>query len=139
MLRNKRLLLKYSAYCLFINFRNKCTSLQLLPVLVNDIHSLVDLSVFRNSKKKQANKDKDMNLGSNPYLQSSYDIPSARRTSHESEMSGGSRGPSGPASPIISSPLHAPYYCPGAADGKKKKILFSVSVYKCIYFLLREK
>jgi len=73
--------------------------------------------LYRTGGKKKQGATKDLNLGSNPYLQSSYDIPTVRRPSNEQEMGGGSRGPSGPTSPIISSPVHSPFYC-HAGDGK---------------------
>lgn len=63
---------------------------------------------------------KDLNLGSNPYLQGNYEIMAVRRPSNEQEMGSGSRGPSGPASPIITSPIHSPLYCHGGVgDGKQ--------------------
>jgi len=70
-------------------------------------HKVHDIDPVRSGKKKHI---KDLNLGSNTYvnLGGSHDILSLRRHSNEQEVS--SRGPSGPASPIITSPIHSPHY-----------------------------
>ncbi|KAH3883289.1 hypothetical protein DPMN_007244 [Dreissena polymorpha] len=77
-------------------------------------HRVHDIDPVRSGKKKQV---KDLNLGSNTYvnLGGSHDILNFRRHSNEQDAS--SRGPSGPASPIITSPIHSPHFTGALADG----------------------
>lgn len=71
-----------------------------------------DIDPVRTGKKKHT---RDASMGSNPYVNigGSHDILPVRRHSNEHDPGRISRGPSGPASPIINSPIHSPPYLPG--------------------------
>ena len=70
---------------------------------------------FRTHKKKSGSDKKDANLGGsfvNLPVGGSYDYLPLRRLSSDHE--GSSRGPSGPASPIITSPVRSPPFLQGS-------------------------
>ena len=74
------------------------------------------LFISRTGKRKQSDK-KDANLGGSfVNLVGSYEFLPFRRLSSDHE--GSSRGPSGPASPIITSPVHSPPFLHGTGEGK---------------------
>ncbi|XP_053375416.1 kinase suppressor of Ras 2-like isoform X2 [Mercenaria mercenaria] len=72
-------------------------------------HKVQDIDPVRSGKKKHI---KELNLGSNPYvnISGSHDILAIRRPSNEHETGRSSRGP---ASPIVNSPIHSPPYVQG--------------------------
>ena len=71
---------------------------------------------YRIGKKKPGSDKKDANLGGSfVNLPVGYDFLPLRRLSSDHE--GGSRGPSGPASPIITSPIHSPPFMQGTGEG----------------------
>lgn len=72
--------------------------------------------IRRTGKKKHV---KELNLGNNAYVSigGSHDLLPFRRHSNEHDTGRSSRGPSGPASPIINSPIHSPPY---VQDGSGK-------------------
>lgn len=84
----------------------------------NLAHKVQDIDPVKSGKKKPGSDKKDTSLwGSNVNLPVglSYDFLPLRRLSSDHE--GGSRGPSGPASPIITSPIHSPPFMQGTSEG----------------------
>ncbi|XP_052800310.1 kinase suppressor of Ras 2-like [Mya arenaria] len=76
-------------------------------------HRVQDIDPVRSGKKKHV---KDLTLGSYVNLGGSHDMLTLRRHSNEQEAN--SRGPSGPASPIMNSPIHSPHFIQtGVGDG----------------------
>lgn len=75
----------------------------------NLAHKVQEIDPVKTGKKKQSDKKETGLLGG------SYDFLPMRRLSSDHE--GSSRGPSGPASPIITSPVHSPPFLQGTGEG----------------------
>ncbi|KAL4223502.1 3-dehydrosphinganine reductase [Mactra antiquata] len=88
-------------------------------------HKVQDIDPVRSGKKKPVNQ---LNLGSNTCVNigGSHDLLPFRRHSNEHDTGRSSRGPSGPASPIINSPIHSPPY---VQDGSSSLVVPNIGAH----------